>query len=356
MRILTIVGARPQFVKAAVVSRAILLRGGIEERIVHTGQHFDANMSEIFFEEMSIPLPKYNLNINSVSHGKMTGRMLEKLEDLMIADAPDLVLVYGDTNSTLAGALAAAKLHIPVAHVEAGLRSFNMKMPEEVNRVLTDRVSRWLFCPTVQAEKNLRDEGYDNLGAIIYNSGDVMLDAARYYEKSLDDRPSNLRLPDEKYILATLHREENVSDPVRLKALIDALNAVHESVAPVVMPIHPGSARRIASGNLSVKFKMIDPVGYFDMIRLIKRSRMVVTDSGGLQKEAFFFGKYCVTMRDETEWIELVENNVNYLVGANTERLIDAVRSVGARTFPQGLGLYGDGRAGEKIVDRICEA
>lgn len=353
MKIFTVVGARPQFIKAAVISREILAKEGIEEVLVHTGQHFDANMSEIFFKEMEIPKPKYQLDINSLTHGKMTGRMLEGLEELMLKEKPEVVLVYGDTNSTLAGALAASKLHIPIAHVEAGLRSFNMYMPEEINRILTDRVSRWLFCPTVQAIKNLEKEGYNNLGINIIQSGDVMYDAALYYKKKLEYISSQIQIPETEFVLATLHREENIKDPSRLKELIEGLNHIHLNLLPVIMPLHPGTANSIRKSGLNTNFKIIDPVGYFDMIRLIQNCNLVLTDSGGLQKEAFFFNKYCATMRDQTEWVELIENNVNFLVGANKTNLINTVEELRVKKFPIGLSLYGAGNAGNKIVKAL---
>lgn len=350
MKIFTIVGARPQFIKAAVVSRAIRDTEGVEEVLVHTGQHFDANMSDVFFDEMEIPRPRYHLDINSMTHGKMTGRMLEGVEELMIKEKPDVVLVFGDTNSTLAGSLAAAKLHIPIAHVEAGLRSFNMAMPEEINRILTDRISHWLFCPTEQAIENLKKEGFSDFGINIHHSGDVMYDAALFYEKKLHEHPSRIQIPGNNFILATLHREENTKNVSRLKALVEGLNHIHENIHPVIMPLHPGTAKTLRSNDFTPKFEVINPVGYFDMIRLLKNSQLVITDSGGLQKEAFFFDKYCITMRDETEWVELVKNKVNYLVGANRDALIKAVNDVCKHKFPTGLTLYGEGAAGLEIV------
>lgn len=353
MKIFTVVGARPQFIKAAVISRAIVEKTEINEVLVHTGQHFDSNMSEIFFREMDIPKPKYQLNINSMSHGKMTGRMLEGLEELMLKERPSVVLVYGDTNSTLAGALAASKLHIPIAHVEAGLRSFNMRMPEEINRILTDRISRWLFCPTEHAVKNLQKEGYSEFGYNVIQSGDIMYDALLFYKENLEQRPSTIQISKKEFILATLHREENIKDLDRFKELISGLNYVHKNLIPVIMPLHPGTAQRLREVGLDINIEIIDPVGYFDMIRLIQNCNLVLTDSGGLQKEAFLLNKYCVTMRSQTEWIELIDHKVNFLVGANKENLIKTVKTLLLKKFPTGLSLYGTGNAGNQIIKTL---
>lgn len=354
MRILTVVGARPQFVKAAVLSRNIAETEGIEEILVHTGQHFDQNMSDIFFEEMAIPRPDHNLHINGLTHGKMTGRMLEGLEQIIMDEQPDLVLVYGDTNSTLAGALAAAKLHVPVAHVEAGLRSFNMQMPEEINRILTDRISNWLFCPTDQAMANLKAEGYEQFSNLaIHNVGDIMYDAIRYYSTLLDSRPSRLTALPDRFALATMHRQENVQDLMRLKALVEGLNQIHLDVIPVVVPLHPGTAKRIKDAGLKTKFITIDPQGYFDMLRMLSLCSLVVTDSGGLQKEAYLYKKYCITMRDQTEWEELVKEGVNHLVGADCDKLVHAASIAITRPFRASSLLYGDGTAGMKILQHL---
>jgi UDP-GlcNAc3NAcA epimerase len=353
-KIITIVGARPQFVKAATISRA-LSKTNIKELIVHTGQHFDENMSKIFFDEMDIPVPHYNLDINGVGHGAMTGRMLEQIEVILQKENPDLVLVYGDTNSTIAGALAAKKLHIKVAHVEAGLRSFNMDMPEEINRILTDRISDYLFCPTQTAVDNLKKEGYDNIGCQIYNFGDVMYDAAMYYSKISSDRATffkSLKLPINKYVLCTIHRQENTDNPQRLEAIIDALNTINK-LHKVVVPLHPRTRNILKTSNIKAEFEIIDPVGYFDMIELIKNSILVMTDSGGLQKEAYFFGKYCITMRDETEWVELVQNGFNITTGANKEDIAEAFETLLTQELNSDIRLYGDGDASEKIVEII---
>src|SRR5690606_24740430 len=263
MKILTIVGARPQFVKAAVLSRELKSHPDIEEIIVHTGQHFDANMSDVFFDEMDIPKPKYNLDINSLSHGAMTGRMLEGIEKLILDEKPDLLLVYGDTNSTLAGALAARKLHVKVGHVEAGLRSFNMEMPEEVNRILTDRISDILFCPTDSALENLKKEGFDHFDISVVKSGDVMQDAALYYAQfSADKSQVHRHLPKGDYVLCTLHRAENTDDQNRLREIVNALDTIHKST-PVVMPLHPRTKKLLEKYGIALDVTLIDPVGYF---------------------------------------------------------------------------------------------
>ncbi len=350
MKIVTIVGARPQFVKAAVVSRVLAGAEGVEEIIVHTGQHFDANMSDVFFEEMCIPKPHYNLNINGLGHGAMTGQMLEKIEEVLVKEKPDWVLVYGDTNSTIAGVLAAKKLHIRVAHVEAGLRSFNMAMPEEVNRILTDRISGVLFCPTDTAVENLKREGFENMECRIVKNGDVMQDAAMFYA-------GRARRPEQdipgRFVLCTVHRAENTDDPQRLAGIFKALEIISEEI-PVVLPLHPRTRSKLAGIGYdfaSSKIRFIEPVGYLEMVWLLRQCELVMTDSGGLQKEAYFFGKYCVTIRDETEWVELVENGFNKLAGSDTERILKCVTELRQK---EQCGfenrLYGNGDAGEEIV------
>jgi len=348
LKIVTILGARPQFIKAGTVSREIAKYDDLEEIIVHTGQHYNANMSDVFFDEMKIPKPHYYLNINGLSHGAMTGQMLEKIEEVLLKEKPDWVLVYGDTNSTLAGALAASKLHIKVAHIEAGLRSFNMQMPEEINRILTDRVSTVLFCPTDTAVDNLQKEGYDNLDCKIVKSGDVMQDGALFY-KDLAVKP-NVVLKNE-YILCTIHRAENTDDLDRLKNIIDALNEISLG-KQIVLPLHPRTKAILEKNAIKVNFTIIEPVGYLEMVYLIKNASMIMTDSGGLQKEAFFFEKPCITLRDETEWVELIKNNFNVLAGANKEVILDLYKN---HKFHHDfdMNLYGGGRASEKIVEHM---
>lgn len=350
-KILTVVGARPQFVKAAALSR-VLKEKAIEEILVHTGQHFDENMAEIFFRQMDIPEPKYNLGINSLSHGAMTGRMLEEIEKVLMIEKPSAVVVFGDTNSTLAGALAASKMHIPVVHVEAGLRSFNMKMPEEINRILTDRISAYLFCPTEVAINNLKAEGFDNFGINIINSGDIMYDVALYYSKVSAERSTIIKdseLNKKPFILTTLHRQENTDDLSRLNAIISALNALSGEYQ-IVLPVHPRTRKILENNKIKLNFEPIDPVGYFDMIELLKHCKMVITDSGGVQKEAFFFSKHCLVARDETEWTELVDLNYNFMVGADTETIIETVEKVSKSTAKFDVKPYGDGNAAEKIA------
>ncbi|MAD02211.1 MAG: UDP-N-acetylglucosamine 2-epimerase (non-hydrolyzing) [Pseudoalteromonas sp.] len=375
MKVLTIVGARPQFVKAAAVSRAIAkynenCEAGkqIEEQIVHTGQHFDANMSDIFFEQMQIPKPHHQLTINSLGHGAMTGRMLEEIERICVEQKPDCVMVYGDTNSTLAGALAARKLHIKVVHVEAGLRSFNMEMPEEVNRILTDRISDVLCCPTETAINNLKKEGYnlssEGLAAHegkVVNTGDVMQDAALYYSEFSAQNASvidNLQLQQRPFILCTIHRANNTDDPERLGDIFSALQTIGKDHV-VVLPIHPRTRKLLDKHRLSAsidenQLMIIEPVGYFDMIELLKCAQLVLTDSGGLQKEAFFFDKPCITMRDETEWVELLEAGVNILVGADKQKILAAWQhDFSGAGF--GKNLYGGGKAADNIVRCLAQ-
>jgi len=349
IKIITIIGARPQFIKAAALSREITNYKDIEEIIIHTGQHFDTNMSEIFFEQMSIPKPHYNLNINGLGHGAMTGQMLERIEEVLIEEKPDWVLIYGDTNSTIAGALAAKKLHIKVAHVEAGLRSFNMDMPEEVNRILTDRISDILFCPTDTAIDNLKKEGYDNIDTQIVKSGDIMQDAAIFYSQK--EQKPNIEIPKE-FILATIHRAENTDDPKRLRNILEALNEIAKDTA-IILPLHPRTAKIIQNSEFEIQnLKIIEPVGYLEMVYMLNRCKLVMTDSGGLQKEAFFFAKPCMTMRDETEWVELIENNFNVLVGADKDKIITTYKNHNFNSNFD-INLYGKGTAAKNILNAI---
>ncbi|MBP8782937.1 MAG: UDP-N-acetylglucosamine 2-epimerase (non-hydrolyzing) [Paludibacter sp.] len=351
-KIITIVGARPQFVKAATLSRQFQI-AGIDEKIIHTGQHFDANMSEVFFREMEIPKPAYQLDIHGVSHGAMTGRMLEGIEKILLNEKPDGILVYGDTNSTLAGALAAAKLHIPVVHVEAGLRSFNMAMPEEINRILTDRISTALFCPTDTAIRNLKNEGFDNMPVQIFKNGDVMQDAAMYYAGKAQLKSDIVRkIGIRKFILGTIHRQENTDNPENLKNIIAGLTEINKEI-PVVVPMHPRTRNILAQTYKLPDFTIIEPVGYFDMIMLLKSCDMVITDSGGVQKEAYFFGKHCITLREQTEWTELVENGFNILTGSDTQKLKEAYEFFKTKTSDFSIDLYGNGKAAEKAVEEI---
>lgn len=351
-KILTVVGARPQFIKAAAISRAIRdhFSGDVAESIIHTGQHFDENMSKVFFDELDIPIPIHNLEISGGTHGEMTGRMLVSLEQVLLAERPDWILIYGDTNSTLAAALAGAKLHIPVAHVEAGLRSFNMKMPEEVNRILSDRVSSLLFCPTATAVKNLAAEG---IAKGVMNVGDVMFDVALHYRERARQQSAtikNLRLIEQGFVLATCHRAENTDDPERLRQIVEALAMIAKDL-PVVLPLHPRTRKLLAeNGNSGVLdgVTVVDPLPFLDMVTLEQAAKVIVTDSGGVQKEAFFYGVPCVTMRDETEWTETIESGWNVLVGAHRERIVSAV--MGARAGSDVGKPYGTGTASHSIV------
>jgi len=357
MKVVTIIGARPQFVKAATVSREFK-KAGIEELLVHTGQHFDHNMSQVFFDEMEIPHPHYNLEISGLNHGAMTGRMLEKIEVVLLKEKPDYVLVYGDTNSTLAGALAAVKLHIPVAHVEAGLRSFEMKMPEEVNRILTDRISKILFCPTQTAINNLNKEGFQNFDCKVVLAGDVMFDAVKYYEPKIDTHATVLHtqhLEGKPFVLATLHRAENTNDPAKLKAICEAFNEINQEVK-IVLPLHPRTKAFIDTLHIPLHAHVIDPVGYFDMLALLKHCQLVMTDSGGLQKEAYFFEKFCITLRDQTEWVELMEAGVNVLAGADKETIVDNFKTSYRKSFKLTDSLYGDGHASDRIVSILSQS
>ena len=365
MKILTILGARPQFIKAATVSRAIQARDDIEETIVHTGQHFDANMSEVFFEQLDIPKPHHNLGIASLNHGAMTGRMLEQIEVLIQQEQPDWVLVYGDTNSTFSGALAAAKLQVPVAHVEAGLRSHNPAMPEEINRVLTDRISTLLLCPTVNAVNNLKHEGFPFPATSadkgqqkqrIENIGDVMYDAVLYYRDRARKQVNleSYQLQEKAYALCTLHRQENTDDPARLNSIFSALRTIAQDL-PVVLPLHPRTKAKLAQLNNRSALNgliLLEPLPYLEMQRLQMSAKLILTDSGGMQKEAFFHQVPCITLRDETEWVETVEAGWNHLVGADEDKIITAAQG---NSMPpkQQTALYGDGSAAIEIINHL---
>jgi len=353
MKIITIVGARPQFVKAAVVSRALRQAPDkVDELLVHTGQHYDDNMSRVFFEELGVPKPSYNLGIGGGSHGQNTGRMLEAIETVLLKERPDWVLVYGDTDSTLAGTLASVKLHIPVAHVEAGLRSFNRAMPEELNRVLTDHASSLLFTPTAVATSNLNREGIETTH--IRQVGDVMFDAALFYSKLAEDGSkilSQLGVKKGEYALATLHRAENTDSRERLAGILEGLA---QSPLPVVLPLHPRTAKRLGEYSLELPKTVlkIDPIGYLDMMKLEKNASLIATDSGGIQKEAYFHQVPCITLRDETEWKELVEIGANRIVGADPDVIGDSLKH--GCSFPDEAGqLYGDGTAAQKIAKEL---
>lgn len=363
IKILTIVGARPQFIKAAVVSRAIQQHNvdrsmpEITEVLVHTGQHYDENMSKVFFEQLEIPEPQYNLGVSNGSHGQMTGEMLIAIEDVLLKEKPDRVLVYGDTNSTLAGALAAAKLHIPVAHVEAGLRSFNRRMPEEINRVLTDQISDILFCPSETAITNLRQEGVTDGVQVV---GDVMYDAFLQYQKMAKNKStilSDLDIQPAEYCLATLHRQENTDDPDRLSSVFSAFQKMGSRKLPLIVPLHPRTKKCLTKYNIEIgsnfSLQTISPVNYLDMIALESSALVILTDSGGMQKEAYFAGVPCITLRDETEWVETVEAGANIIAGTDSDSILSAFSKIqnSHSTFKD--GLYGDGHAAEKIVQAL---
>ncbi len=385
MKIATIIGARPQFIKSAPVSRAILnynknIVAGcqpVTEIIIHTGQHFDANMSDVFFRELDIPTPAYNLGINSASHGAMTGRMLEKIEKILIKEKPDWVLVYGDTNSTLAGALAASKLHIPIAHVEAGLRSFNKEMPEEINRVLTDHCADILFCPTETAVNNLKNEDFTNIindgellekknfknslltfrfqpFPLVVNVGDTMYDAVLQFSEIAQRQSTileDLGIKSKEYLLATVHRPYNTDTPENIQNILSAFLEIDD---PIIFPVHPRTKQCLMDSKLKFKnskLKFISPVGYLDMLILEQNAKAILTDSGGMQKEAYFFSVPCVTLRTETEWVETVEAGWNAVVGADRKKIVEAVRSFKIdKSRPE---LYGDGKAAKKIVHHL---
>ncbi|WP_340084380.1 UDP-N-acetylglucosamine 2-epimerase (non-hydrolyzing) [Siminovitchia sp. FSL H7-0308] len=350
-KIITVLGARPQFIKAAPVSREI--RKEFQELIVHTGQHYDQNMSDIFFEELSIPKPDYHLGIGSGSHGEQTGKMLASIEEILLKEKPDYLLVYGDTNSTLAGSLAAAKLHIPVLHIEAGLRSFNKKMPEEINRIMTDHVSSYLFCPTETAVQNLYKE---NIKENVWNVGDVMYDAVIYNKEIAEERSTVLQdhqLSSKDYYLITIHRAENTDDFEKMTRIIDAFSQIK---GPKVWPVHPRTKKKLHSFGLDINkipdLHIIEPVGYLDMLKLENHALKILTDSGGVQKEAYFMEVPCVTLREQTEWVETLESEANILVGTDTQKIVDAVyKSIS----PNYEAYFGEADASRKIVELLSK-
>ena len=350
-KILTIIGARPQFIKAAAVSKEIAQREGLKEVIIHTGQHFDHNMSQVFFEQMKIPTPSYNLGIHSLPHGAMTGRMLERAEEVMLKEDPDWVMVYGDTNSTLAGALAAKKIGLPVAHIEAGLRSFNMTMPEEINRILTDRIADLLFCPTQKALDNLKREGFEHFENRTLLTGDVMYDAYLYFS-DMRRAPFGIELPEE-FGLVTLHRAENTDQPETLLEIVESLNEIAGSLS-LVLPIHPRTFKVLSQTHLPplhANIKVIEPVSYLEILYLLEKCQLVLTDSGGLQKEAYFAERPCITLRNETEWTELVEEGYNKVAGTQKKNILDAFTEFLHKVPEFSSGLYGLGNAASLIAD-----
>jgi UDP-N-acetylglucosamine 2-epimerase len=363
MKLVTVVGARPQFVKAATLSRAIARHNAarpgaaVIEKIVHTGQHYDANMSDVFFEELEIPAPAFHLGIGSGPHGAQTGKMLEAIEAVIGDEKPDAVLVYGDTNSTLAAALAASKLHVPVAHVEAGLRSFNRRMPEEVNRVVADHLSRWLFCPTRVAVENLRKEG---VIAGVENVGDVMYDGMLHYRARANDSAlQQAGVEPGRYALATVHRAENTDDPARLRAVFEALGVAAAAFGRVVLALHPRTRARLIAEAIEVPagVHVIDPAPYLEMIALLANARAVMTDSGGVQKKAFFLEVPCITLREETEWVETADCDANRLAGADPQRARAAIEALTQGRWKPDFSArpYGNGQAAEAIVASLLK-
>jgi UDP-GlcNAc3NAcA epimerase len=349
-KILTIVGARPQFVKAAVVSRKFSKIKSVKEVLVHTGQHYDYNMSNVFFRELEMREPDYNLNVGSGFQGEQTGKMIERIEQVLLKEMSNLVIVYGDTNSTLAGALAAKKLNIKIAHIEAGLRSFDMSIPEEVNRVVTDRLSDILFCPNGNSVKNLKKEG---ISKNVFNYGDIMFDSFLFYREKaikISTLVNKLRLKD--YVLCTIHRAGNTDDIDKLIAIVTALNRINKEIQ-VIVPLHPRTKKMLEQSNIQIDFKTIDPVGYFDMLCLLDCCSLVITDSGGLQKEAFFSSKHCIVLRDKTEWIELVEHGFSILAGADANKIYKSYQKLISRVSNFKINLFGDGSAGELIVEEL---
>jgi UDP-GlcNAc3NAcA epimerase len=377
-KIITVIGARPQIIKAAAISRAIKnnFSDKILEVIVHTGQHYDENMSQIFFEELEIPFPNYNLNVGSGSHGEQTAKMLEGLENIYVQEKPDAVIVYGDTNSTIAAALAAAKIHIPVIHIEAGLRSFNKAMPEEINRIACDHMSTLLFTPSETGHRNLLNEGIKNdqkeAASIdnpkIYLCGDIMYDNSLYFSAMSEQKSKileELEITTDEFILCTIHRDTNTDDTSNLNAIFRALLRIQKtSNLKIVLPLHPRTKEKLNSHldknllteiNQNKNFKIIPPTGFLDIISLEKNARLIITDSGGLQKEAFFFQKPCVILRDQTEWIEIVENGNALIAGANELKIISSVETLIKKTDYTYPNLYGDGNAANFICKKITE-
>ena len=353
MRVVTLVGARPQFVKASMVSRAFA-EAGIEEVLIHSGQHYDRQVSDIFFEELEIPRPYLNLQVGSGSHASQTGAILERLESSLITIGKvDWLVVYGDTNTTIAGALVASSMDIRLAHIEAGLRSFNRRMPEEINRIVTDRLSDHLYCPTPTAVDNLKKEGIQNG---VYYVGDVMYDATQHFSSLANEKVALDSITDRGvggYYLATIHRASNTDNPERLQAILKGLSILD---LPVILPIHPRTKSRLASISLPSNIEAREPVGYLQMLRLIQSSRAILTDSGGLQKEAYWLGKPCVTLRDETEWVETLQNNWNQLVGANTQAIVNAIDTLPSLEASRpAFGIPDEGLASTYIARVIRE-
>jgi UDP-GlcNAc3NAcA epimerase len=351
MKIVSIVGARPQFVKMAMICRAVEGDSSLQHRIIHTGQHYDAAMSDVFFRELGIPEPDYHLGVGSGTHGEQTGEMVKRLEPALLEERPDWVLLYGDTNSTLAGAVVASKLALPTAHVEAGLRSFNRRMPEELNRIVADHLSDLLLCPTTPAVDNARKEGLGNRAVL---TGDVMLDATLVYRDEARKRgagPAQAAVPG-SFALATVHRAENTDDPRRLLEILSALDEIAERICPVLLPLHPRTRKSMATCGYDLRsVQVLPPCSYLEMILMESRARFILTDSGGVQKEAYFVKVPCITLRDETEWVETIANGCNVLTGANRQAIVQAAANcLGAGPW---TAVYGDGNAARRIIEAL---
>ena len=344
MKIITILGARPQFIKASLISKLFNNYDNLDEVLIHTGQHYDKNMSEVFFNELKLPKPKYNLNINQMSHGEMTGLMLIQIEKILLKEKPHGVLVYGDTNSTLAGSLAAAKLKIPVFHVEAGLRSYNHSMPEEINRLLTDHASSLLFCPTINSTNLLAKEG---ISKGVIHSGDVMYDLFLSSIKKIDKM-------NDSFVLATIHRPINTDHPITLGSIISGLEKINSNIK-VVLTVHPKTQKKIKEFNFKPNFTIIPPLSYLEMLKYLISAELVVTDSGGIQKEAFFSKTKCITVRNETEWVELIDSGVNILCNSTKESIWSAFNKMYKKDCDFSGQLFGNGKASVKIVNTISK-
>lgn len=359
IKIITVIGARPQFVKSFSITNAIKkfnasTNTNIQEIIIHTGQHYDENMSKVFFEEMKLKKPTYNLKLTKRSHGGMTGQMISEIETILIKENPDYLLIYGDTDSTLAGAIAASKLHIPIIHIESGLRSYNRTMPEEINRVVADQLSTFCFCPSEIAINNLKKEGiFDSNNKIVQNIGDVMYDVLLHFQKKIIPSPNIEFISKNKsFILATIHRAENTDNEHNLKELFKSFEYI-STKTDIILPLHPRTKKQLINMNIETKnIKIIDPVSYLDMLYLLKNCEIVLTDSGGLQKEAYFSKKYCITLRNETEWVELVEKKVNSITGANYKAIKKAFENI-PKKIDFSEQLYGNGYAGDKIINLL---
>ncbi len=351
MKIISVIGARPQFIKSAAFSKKNSDEKLFKEIIIHTGQHYDKNMSKIFFDQLSIPKPKYNLDINNKNHGEMTGEMMIKLESLFIKENPKAILVYGDTNSTLAGALVAKKLKITLVHIESGLRSNNLEMPEEINRIVTDNISNILFCPSQESFDNLKNENITNRADLVKITGDIMYDSLKLFSNLKNNKFTERN---NKYCIVTIHREENTDNIKNLKNIVESINKISKFI-DIIFPIHPRTLKKVQDFNLDFKSKvyLISPVGYVEMLHLVQNCEIVLTDSGGLQKEAYYLKKFCITLRKETEWKELVSSKVNYITGSNKEKILESFHKLINKDFNSKKNIYGSGNSSEIILKSL---